>query len=59
MKKGISKLEVRRYVADTLRHRPDNVPIEQIVYLDDDLPTFTYFMTGEFDEEAREKMIAQ
>ena len=42
-----------------MRRRPDAVPIEQIVYLDEDLHTYKYFMTGQFDAEARNAMIAQ
>lgn len=38
-----------------MRRRPDNVPLEEIVYLDEDLHTYKYFMTGKFDEEARKK----
>ena len=58
MKKGFSKEEARRFVSEAVKRRPGNVPIERIVYLDDDLHTYTYFMTGDFDEEARDKMIA-
>jgi len=41
-----------------MRRRPDAVPIEQIVYLDEDLHTYKYFMTGQFDADARNQMIA-
>ena len=40
-----------------MARRPDPVSIEQIVYLDEDLHTYKYFMTGEFDEDARKQAI--
>ena len=38
-----------------MKRRPDPVSIDDIVYLDEDLHTYKYFMTGEFDEEQRKK----
>ena len=38
--------------------RQDKVSIDDIVYLDEDLHTYKYFMTGEFDAEARARDIA-
>ena len=35
------------------------MPLEKIVYLDEDLHTYKYFMTGQFDEEARKNAIMQ
>ena len=37
---------------------PDKVSIDDIVYLDEDLHTYKYFMTGDFDAEARARDIA-
>jgi hypothetical protein len=38
-----------------MKRRPDPVSIDDIVYLDEDLHTYKYFMTGQFDEEARKR----
>lgn len=40
-----------------MKRRPDNVHLDQIVYLDEDLHTYKYFMTGDFDADARKKAI--
>ena len=40
-----------------MKRRPDAVSVDKIVYLDEDIHTYKYFMTGDFDEEARAKMI--
>ena len=40
-----------------MKRKKDAVPIEEIVYLDEDLHTYKYFMTGQFDETARKKEI--
>ena len=40
-----------------MKRRPDNVHLDQIVYLDEDLHTYKYFMTGDFDADARKKSI--
>lgn len=40
-----------------MKRIPDPVSIEEIVYLDEDLHTYKYFMTGEFDVVARQRDI--
>ena len=47
----------KKFAADAMKRRPDAVGIEEIVYLDEDLHTYKYFMTGEFDESQRKKEI--
>ena len=54
---GTDKKAQRRFVEESIRHRPDEVALEEIVYLDEDLHTYKYFMTGKFDEELRKKEI--
>ena len=34
-----------------------DVSIDDIVYLDEDIHSYKYFLTGKFDEEARKKEI--
>ena len=58
MKEGVTKSDARRFAEEAMKRRPEAVSIDQIVYLDEDLHTYKYFMTGEFDEEARKQMIA-
>ena len=41
-----------------INRSPDKVSIEEIVYLDEDLQTYKYFMTGDFDAEARARELA-
>lgn len=38
---------------EAITRKSDTVSIDKIVYLDEDLHTYKYFMTGEFDEKAR------
>ena len=44
-------------MANATVRRPDKVSIDDIVYLDEDLHTYKYFMTGDFDAEARARDI--
>ena len=37
--------------------RRDEVSIDDIVYLDEDIHSYKYFLTGKFDEDARKKYI--
>lgn len=57
MHKGLDKKQVRAFAEEAMRRRPDQVALEEIVYLDEDLHTYKYFMTGSFDEQARKKEI--
>lgn len=57
MRAGVSKAEARKFAEDSMKRRPDAVAVEQIVYLDEDIHTYKYFMTGKFDEDARKQMI--
>ena len=57
MIKGTDKSTTMRFAAESMKRRPDQVPLEKIVYLDEDLHTYKYFMTGQFDEEQRKKEI--
>ena len=57
MHHGADKEKVKKFAEEAMRRRPDNVPLEEIVYLDEDLHTYKYFLTGRFDEEARKKEI--
>ena len=59
MRKGVSKHEARLFAEEAMKRRPDAVSVDQIVYLDEDIHTYKYFMTGKFDEEARKQMILQ
>ena len=47
--------ETKQFVNRAITRSPDKVSIEEIVYLDEDLQTYKYFMTGDFDAEARER----
>ena len=40
------KNTAKRFTEQAIKRRPDQVPIEQIVYLDEDLYTYKYFLTG-------------
>ena len=54
---GTNKVKNREFAKEAMKRRPEAVPIDDIVYLDGDLHTYKYFMTGEFDEQARQKEI--
>ena len=58
MKDGVTKSDARRFAEEAMKRRPEAVSIDQIVYLDEDLHTYKYFMTGNFDAEARARDIA-
>ena len=47
----------KQFAEEAMKRRPDAVPIDKIVYLDEDFHTFKYFMTGNYDEEARRRDI--
>ena len=49
---------MRQFVDRAISRSPDKVSIEEIVYLDEDLHTYKYFMTGDYDGEARARDIA-
>ena len=49
---------MRQFVDNAIARNPDKVAIDDIVYLDEDLHTYKYFMTGDFDAEARARDIA-
>jgi len=53
MRDSSEKKRIRDFAESAMRRRPDKVSIEKIVYLDEDLQTYKYFMTGDFDEKAR------
>lgn len=55
---GSEKKQRREFVDNATARRPDKVSIDDIVYLDEDLHTYKYFMTGDFDAEARARDIA-
>ena len=57
MRLGSDRNRNKEFAKDAMKRRPDPVSIEEIVYLDEDLHTYKYFMTGQFDEEARKKEI--
>ena len=57
MHNASDKKETRRFAEEAMRRRPDKVSLQDIVYLDEDLHTYKYFLTGEFDEAARKKAI--
>ena len=46
---------MKQFVGSAIARNPDKVAIDDIVYLDEDLHTYKYFMTGDFDAEARER----
>ena len=48
----------KEFVNRAINRSPDKVSIEEIVYLDEDLQTYKYFMTGDFDAEARARELA-
>lgn len=54
---NLDRQQKKEFAQAAMKRRPDPVSIEDIVYLDEDLHTYKYFMTGEFDEEARKKEI--
>ena len=58
-----SKEEVKtirdKLVRDGVKRRRDEVSINEIVYLDEDIHSYKYFLTGKFDEEARKKYIQE
>ena len=55
---GTEKRMRREFVDNATARRPDKVSIDDIVYLDEDLHTYKYFMTGDFDAEARARDIS-
>lgn len=57
MQKSASKAEAKEFAKKAIQRKPDKVSIHDIVYLDEDLYTYKYFMTGEFDEAARKQAI--
>ena len=52
-----SKEEAKKFAMAAMARKPDAVSIDNILYLDEDLHTYKYFLTGNFDEEARKKEI--
>jgi len=46
MHDGVDKKQVRLFAEDAMKRRPDPVHLDKIVYLDEDLHTYKYFMTG-------------
>ena len=40
MRDSSEKKRIREFVKDAVRRRPDKVPIEKIVYLDEDLQNY-------------------
>lgn len=57
MNLGSGRKEKQQFAQAAMKRRPDPVSIEEIVYLDEDLHTYKYFMTGEFDVVARQRDI--
>ena len=57
MQESAEKKKAKRFVSDAIKHKPDDVHVDKIVYLDEDLHTYKYFMTGQFDEDARKNEI--
>ena len=57
MQDSADKKQAKMFVLDALKSRPDREQVDKIVYLDEDLHTYKYFMTGQFDEDARKKEI--
>ena len=57
MHNGSDKKETRRFAEEAMKRRPDKSSLQDIVYLDEDLHSYKYFLTGEFDEAARKKAI--
>lgn len=58
MTSGFERRRRKEFVEEATARRQDKVSIDDIVYLDEDLHTYKYFMTGEFDAEARARDIA-
>ena len=54
---GSDKKTRKGFAQDSMKRRPDPVSLEEIVYLDEDLHSYKYFMTGQFDHDARKKEI--
>ena len=48
-----------KLVREGVARRRDEVSIENIVYLDEDIHSYKYFLTGKFDEDARKKYILE
>lgn len=46
MQESAEKKKAKRFVSDAIKHKPDDVHVDKIVYLDEDLHTYKYFMTG-------------
>ena len=57
MQESAEKKQAKLFVSDAIRRKADEVHVDKIVYLDEDLHTYKYFMTGQFDEAARKKEI--
>ena len=57
MHKGLDKNQIKEFAAKAMQRKPGDLPVQEIVYLDEDLHTYKYFLTGVFDEEARKKEI--
>ena len=55
---GFEKKLRKEFVDSATARIKDKVSIDDIVYLDEDLHTYKYFMTGEFDADARARDIA-
>ena len=49
------KISKDQLLRDAVRRRKDEVSIDEIVYLDEDIHSYKYFLTGKFDEEARKR----
>ena len=49
---------MKEFVGRAIARNPDKVAIDDIVYLDEDLHTYKYFMTGNFDAAARARDLA-
>ena len=49
---------MKQFVDHAIARYPDKVAIDDIVYLDADQHTYKYFMTGDFDAQARDRDIA-
>ena len=49
---------MKQFVDNAIARNPDKVALDDIVYLDEDLHTYKYFMTGDYDAEARARDIA-
>ena len=44
--KSLERVKSRLFAEEAMKKRKDPAPIEEIVYLDQDLHTYKYFMTG-------------